>query len=477
MSDLKELAEYVVEHPEAYEFRWRLAKKLYMAWEYNESLRHLLILKKNWTRKLNVLRYLAATLYRLGRYEEAVAELEGILAQWPTEVPVWEQLAKVHEVMGDIEKSAHAWEQVLRLDPDHSIANRAIRRLRSDPTPASDELHLADSDSGINLRSGKICANCGAQNSEEFDRCWQCHAPLAHRDTPVDMKSVDESASIMDWLRPLLGGLASVALFSSALYVALTQFPVSPDVLEVPSSAYDALGAALYIPRAVIGGAFVFASPLLLWAGFRITGVRGLNLIDATGAGFIVAAGTYLMLWAPVPYQRYAIVAPAVATALIVMLFLPNERVSRLAGAWVLHTTPATVLGAALWFALVGIEPTREWPAIERFAQTDLRVTDTQLPSANAPFQCSLIWASSGSPWLDSLCGVALIEVHTERENAPLSIELSLDGRAEQVVSGPPFRFSHRFTPGRRYVLRIAAPEEETIRGTVRSLLPAITAS
>jgi hypothetical protein len=477
MSDLKELAEYVVEHPEAYEYRWRLAKKLYMAWEYHESLRHLLILKKNWTRRLNVLRYLAATLYRLGRYEEAVAELEGILAQWPTEVPVWEQLAKVHEVMGDLEKSAHAWEQVLRFDPDHSIAKRAIRRLRADPTPARDELHLADSDSGINLRSGKVCANCGAQNSDEFDRCWQCHASLAHHNTPVDVKSVDESASIMQWLRPLLGGLASVALFSSALYIALTRFPADPNMLEVPSSAYDALGAALYMPRAAIGGALAFASPVLLLAGFRITGVRGLNLIDAVGAGFIVAAGTYLMLWAPVPYQRYAIAAPAVATAFIVMLFLPNERMTRLAGAWILHTAPATVLGASLWFALVGVGPTREWPTIERFAQTDVTVNDTPLPSGNAPLQYSLIWSTTGSPWLDSLCGVTQIEALTDRENTPLSIELSLDGRAEQVVSNPPYRFVHRITPGSRYVLRIAAPAEETIRGTVRSLLPVITAS
>ncbi len=207
MNDLKDLADYVVNHPDAYEYRWRLAKKLYMAWEYNESLKHLQILKKKWNRKLNILRYLAATYYRLGRYDEAVTELEQILAQWPSEIPVWEQLAKVHEVAGHAEQAATAWEGVLRLDPDHSIASRSVQRLRSTPanTP-QDELHLADSDSGINLRSGRICENCGAQNSEEFDRCWQCHASLAHPHTPLSVKPLPERTTFWRNVGAAIGG-------------------------------------------------------------------------------------------------------------------------------------------------------------------------------------------------------------------------------------------------------------------------------
>ena len=96
MADLEELSQYVTSHPDDYAQRWRLAKKLYMAWEYNEAIKHLLILKKNWTRKLNVLRYLAATYYRLGRYMDAISELKEILQQWPSETAVWEQLARVY---------------------------------------------------------------------------------------------------------------------------------------------------------------------------------------------------------------------------------------------------------------------------------------------------------------------------------------------------------------------------------------------
>lgn len=474
MSDLKELADYVVEHPEAYEFRWRLAKKLYMAWEYHEALRHLLILKKNWTRKLNVLRYLAATFYRLGRYDEAIAELQGIVAQWPNEVPVWEQLAKVFEVKGEQEQASRAWEEVLRLDPDHSIAGRAVRRLRAGPgaTPR-DELHLADSDSGINLSTGRTCANCGAQNSEEFDRCWQCHASLTLRPAPASARDPKESPSIAVVLRPLIGGLVSVAAFSGAMYIALSQVPPGPQDVFVPESVYDALGNTLFVPRAAVGAALLLACPLILLGTFRLFRISGLSPIDAFGAGVLIASFTFLLLWGPVPAQRYALGGPALATAFVAALFIPNHRFRSLFGAWIVHTMLATMLGASVWISLTGLAPTREWPAIERYAQTpNATAVETALPRATAPFQYSLVWATSGSAWLDQQCDKTLIDIAPVSNGMPMSVELLADGQVERVVNNPPYRFTHSIAPGKRYTIHVAAPEDGTFQGTVRSVLP-----
>ncbi len=71
MSDVWELAAYVEDHPGDHQQRWRLAKKLYAEREYLLALENLQVLNKEWTPKLNVQRYLAATYYRLGRYTEA----------------------------------------------------------------------------------------------------------------------------------------------------------------------------------------------------------------------------------------------------------------------------------------------------------------------------------------------------------------------------------------------------------------------
>ena len=186
-ADLEELSQYVAVHPDDYERRWALAKKLYMAWEYNDAQKHLLILKKSWTRKLNVLRYLAATYYRLGLYDEAIAELNAITQLWPNEVAVWEQLARVYEIAGRTTHAAQTWEQIVRISPSHPTAARSVQRLRS---PSGDsqreDLRLGDSDSGIDLSPYRICNNCGAQNSDEFERCWQCHTTLRSEETPID---------------------------------------------------------------------------------------------------------------------------------------------------------------------------------------------------------------------------------------------------------------------------------------------------
>lgn len=470
MNDLKELSDYVVEHPEAYDSRWRLAKKLYMAWEYNEALRHLLILKKNWTRKLNVLRYLAATLYRLGRYKEAIEELEGILVQWPNELPVWEQLAKVREVMGENEKAAQAWEQVIRLDPDHSLAGRAVRRLRAHPgdTPR-DKLHLADSDSGINLSAGKVCASCGAQNSDEFDRCWQCHALLRHGERLTDLRAAPRTPTTILWFRPLLGGFAAVATLSIAMYLALTHFPADSARDEVPRTVYDALGVALYDARAAVGLVLVVASPILLLAGFRIAGIRGLNVIDAIGAGILVASSTYALCWVPVAYAYVVFAGPALASAFIVLLYLPGERFSRIMGAWSLHALLATSVGAAAWFGAAGLEPVRDWPSIARFAQSSVTAAAaTPLPKRSAPYQFTLIWASSGSPWLDQQSNRVELEFTTDQADLPMTVGLSDD--ITHVISRSPDRMSIQVVPGKLYVLR--APEDASFEATVRSLLP-----
>lgn len=131
MADIWDIARYVEANPDDHEQRWRLAKKLYTAWEYRLALEHLQILKNEGPHRINILRYLGATYYRLGRYEEAIKELRTAIDNWPDELGLYEQLARVLEIAGDHEEAAAMWDMTLELDPHHPMAAHAAARLRS----------------------------------------------------------------------------------------------------------------------------------------------------------------------------------------------------------------------------------------------------------------------------------------------------------------------------------------------------------
>lgn len=131
MADIWDIARYVEANPDDHEQRWRLAKKLYTAWEYRLALEHLQILKNEGPKRINILRYLGATYYRVGRYEESIRELETAISEWPEEIGLYEQLARVLEIAGNHPKAADMWEKALALDPHHPMAAHAAARLRT----------------------------------------------------------------------------------------------------------------------------------------------------------------------------------------------------------------------------------------------------------------------------------------------------------------------------------------------------------
>ena len=129
MTDVWDLAAYVEAHPTNHEQRWRLAKKLYTSWEYRLALEHLLILKNELEPRENVMRYLAATYYRLGRHDESIKALQEALTVWPKDVSMREQLARTQAEAGHNDDALKTWRELAKLDPDHSFAKQAIARV------------------------------------------------------------------------------------------------------------------------------------------------------------------------------------------------------------------------------------------------------------------------------------------------------------------------------------------------------------
>lgn len=482
MADLDELTHYVVVHPDDYERRWTLAKKLYMAWEYQSALNHLLVLKKSWAPKLNVLRYLAATYYRLGQYDEAIQELKYITRAWPNETAVWEQLARVYEVSGRIEDAAKTWEHVARLSPAHPVAARSVVRLRSNSADSRrEDLRLRDSDSGIDLSPYRVCAKCGAQNSEEFDRCWQCHALLGHMGIVdgVGGQPVPESSKV--WLRTLFGGLSTVAAITASVYLTFLQLRrmQESDVLLAFDSVYGVLAQALLVPRLGVAAVLVAVWPLSLLMTHRLLNATRLTFASAFGAGLLMAALGYLALWAPLDWLVY--MPPLLlAASLAVTLILPRDSLWRAVGVWSVHIILPLSAACGVFVLLAGTAPVLEFPAILRY-QTGLSslaspgehpiVTDTY-PSTSA-----VRFSSTGSPWLDRQGRRVIIEIRpgepTDAPQAEFRVGETVIGSTSEI----PYQMAVNVVPDTTiYLLRVTGPEGGTFHAVAYGVLqPTLT--
>lgn len=176
MAEIEEIRAYVESHPDDHKQRWRLAKKLYNAWDYRSALEHLLQLRDVWPDQLAVLRYLAATYYRLGKYEEAEAELKRALKDHPKEHSLLEQLAKVYEGGGRNDQAIEVWSQVQAIKPSKKT-EEALERLgmamgTMASTMAAGTMQEMSSHGDETVIK---CPHCGESNDVFSKRCIRCH--------------------------------------------------------------------------------------------------------------------------------------------------------------------------------------------------------------------------------------------------------------------------------------------------------------
>lgn len=435
MAEVWDIARYVEDHPEDHAQRWRLAKKLYTAWEYRLALDHLLLLKKEGSNRLNVVRYLGATYYRLGRYDEAVKELEEALETWPDELGLREQLARVLEISGSRERAAEAWAEIGELDPQHPIAGSAVRRLskRADDTPVRD-LRLEDSDSGIDLRPGRVCANCGAQNSEEFDRCWQCHAQLgATRDSGRLVAHAPVGPVVSEEWLLLAMGFGAVVAVSLGVFMALRLLFVETEPGVLIASIWDVWSYRVAGLRVALGGVALLGWPVALWAA--LYSVRPPQLVPPSLVNFtaLATAGiAYLSTWLQADLFFLAPVLPAaISLALILGFFRIGP--GRAFLVWGLHLG---ILVALFYGAFIVVErvrlgeffnPIAEFNALRAYAAasaTDQPEGARAFPEGLTPYTLPVRWESTGSRWLDVAAGEVEFKVINESKQSGLRFEL-----------------------------------------------------
>ena len=490
MADVWDIARHVEEHPEDYEQRWRLAKKLYMGWEYRLALEHLQVLKNEWVPKINVGRYLAAAYYRLGRYDEAIAELEEAIGAWPEEVTLREQLARVLEIADRPIDAEKVWKDILALDPEHPLAKRAIVRLRKRIlAPPSAQPVLLESNAGADSGSVTVCSRCGARNSREFERCWQCHAPLPvgqllyslDETTPHPMPVIEaapKEVSFSTWV--LAGGLSVVALLSCGLYLSLKSLSdteVPGGGLVISRTMTDLFAHELAQTHIVLGVLLLVMWPLVLWVSMVLIQSPPFSRSVSIIVGLVLAALAYVLSWAPGNPFLLTFLAPAIVS-LVLVIGAFRIRLGYAVGAWLLQGFLVAVIAFLGFIAIEGPDVIRQFPVIVKHVSdvADKGAREGELlPGGNTPLLYAVEWMGTGSPWLDKTANTVLIEVRSESAQERLTIELK-DGAktlAYEPAAKGLFRTKQKVTPGRLYQLTVSDQDGVPISVALHGILHA----
>lgn len=488
MADLWELSRYVEAHPEDYPQRWRLAKKCYLDREYRLALEHLQVLKNEWKPKLSMRRYLAAVYFRMGRYEESIAELAEAIDLWPEELALRVQRAHMFEAAARKEEALAAWEGVRRLSPDHRGAQVALQRLRKEkPAPAPKSPEAPPAGSSDEFAPGAVCPVCGARNSDEFQKCWQCHAPLdgAGLDSETWMHPASEAQSGPNALALPDATAARVILPVATLLLILAagltvwmfyQAGSSPE-----QTVLDPLGNALRYTRSGTGLALLLLWPLILRLSLHLWGCWRADGPVPAYLGLALAAFTYALTWLPGNLTIPLFLFPALLSLFGCILLLPLPKL-KLIAVWATQYACAVLVAfaafAGLEWAQTGFlfNPLVEVPVLARYA-TDHATQDAGgWPAAQGagPLKVNVRTSSCGSPWLDGRAEDVVIEVRAEGPLDGGKFELAETGstRLFEPVTGESWRCVYRLSEALTYTLSLTGLEGKKSSIGIYSLKP-----
>lgn len=500
MSDMWELASYVEEHPGDYPQRWQLAKKLYAAHEYRLALEHLLVLKNEWKPHLNSRRYLGAVYYRMGRYTEAAKTLREAIREWPEEIGLREQLAHALTRGEEHKEALNVWEDVLQLQPDHIRAQKHIKKirillkttLRSPYLSDADDDGVYDSAAGLPPEPpvvGNICPKCGAQNSEEFDRCWKCDASLAlHEDSFLNLPSVQAHGPYL--LRPET--ISSVAMFASfALFLVAIYFAVRL-ILTYKADSVEALTNVSQIYDQVLAPSRIMMSlVLLLWWPYALKLSLRLARIKAMPpailiyiSGLFLSSLTAVLVLMPHSMVFVAFLATLLISLLLVLLAFQIPPGSALV-AWAAHIVLVWLMAAcSFWFAECYrfgefLNPLQELPVLQETmsGQGALQnAAPVRVPGFMTPIRQKVRWESSGSAWLDHYAHAARASVKKETAEQGLVFQILKGGN---LIAHEPLEAEHLYVPfsiepGEEYEFVVTGPDYAMVQIIVQSILPCV---
>lgn len=513
-NELNDLEAYVAEHPDDPVQRWGLAKKLYLEGEFQRSVKHLSILKELWPDKVNVRRYLAANYYRLSRYDEAIDELRASSAQWGNDIPIREQLARVYEVAGRRSDAIAIWKEIQQIAPGHAMAVWALSRLqdgfstdqdRVTPTtggfngaPPSGMVPLHDHSGGMFLPNATPCPECGTPNSDEFERCWRCRAPL-HNDEKTTVPKSDQT-EVEAFLDPEVHFpqevIVAPRLSKWVFVVALLAFVIGCWVAKKSFDEWSIyaqfntqnqpkpltgleviLWYHLFPLRMILGGVLFVCWPLSIWLSSLFVRGGGARLLEVMSFGLLFAFSAYLITWLPFCRLAYPVIVLLCTTSIGFVLMFRYELGTAMT-AWIIHLFLVSGLVIVTAISVEGQDFVMDVPAMRAFEMKKGITRHVPIPSdadwvaftfpakLYTPLNYKIHWISSGSQWLDRRIGEVRFEIETKTPVSGLTVSLleSADSGNSNQLKTIPYSFDSWVEPEQPYTLEIKGePNTELI--------------
>lgn len=489
MAEIWDILDHLDRNPGDHEERWKLAKKFYAAWEYEQALEHLELLKREWEPKLNVSRYLAATYYRLGKNEEALEELRDALDRWPDELSLKEQMTRVLETLKDYAGARTVWQEIRDAQPDHPLAEKALERLKRSERKAAERTKRNKPPKALAFAGAtKVCPVCGASNLDDATECWQCgeggrgvKTPVPRAAEAAHAKSValsPETATVavvaMVGLLLLAGGYGTVLMLRDAGAAVEDPRPVA--------TLADVWARQMPASRIFSGIAVIFLWPLILRLALRL--VRQPRpappVVVNLSAVFLGSLG-YALTFLPHPANVLALLLPALAS-LVLTLTLFGLAPAKAVAAWGIQYLLVFITGALLFFASesfqlgMPVNPLRELRNVARHIGDTGQHRDPgmyQMPDEAMPWERRVVWRETGSAWLDRRAGPVAFVVVPEAEVSEIKFQIYDDSgvRVFDYVKERPYTRFFEVEPGREYRIVVEGPGNRAARVIIQSLL------
>ncbi len=486
--DIWALKEQLEDAPDDHELRWVVAKQFYAACEYRHALEELQILRNEWQPRVNVVRFLAASYFRLGRYEESIRELRRAIETWPDELALREQLAKVLEVADQKQEAVKVWEALHQDDPKHPLAGRAAKRLRKqiekEYQGASYDMGADHVDSGINLKPGQTCPKCGAQNALDTEVCWQCQAPIFSVRTPRPSRRPQPlgfpTPSNQRTLR-LAAGLVTGLLLAACVYLGLRDLAMMDNAPA--TTLADLYTNALAPTRAIVGVTLLAVWPLAIFLALYAVDAPDVPGGHMTVAGLFLAA---LTVWSSFLGLQGLLYGAAVTLVLgfPILWVIFGLKPGKAAAAWGMQALLVVLCALAALvlteYARTGIllNPMRDVPAITRFTNitnTSPAYMQSRTIEESVPIRQRIEWAKSASPWINHYAQEVYITIEPIDAGAGLEVELAdASGSTQGYLVGVTQKTETdvAIIPGQPYTLKIAGPAEAGVTLTIRGIAP-----
>lgn len=487
MSNIWDIADHVEKHPDDYDQRWRLVKKLYSAWEYDQALEHLLLLKKEWEPRVNLSRYLAAVFYRLGRHEEAARELEEALERWPGEQGLREQLTRVYEAAGETAKARAAWEQLIETCPDHPLAKKALSRLDKK------EKKQAKSAAGQNalkaafFTASTACPHCGASNVDGTARCWNCGWALG--EDPLEDLGPGGGGGQAVMLSPETVGMVGVGavvvllLLGGFLTLRMAGAFGPPEETDVIHTLGELYTRQIVFSRAVTGGAVLLFWVAAMHIALRLVGqAKSIPAMLVNLTALLMGSLAYTASFLPQPMTVLALLLPMLLSLVIILSTFRLEP-GRALAAWAVQFLMVLVFAGAVFTFSESYrlgEPLnifREIRAVAAFASGqggEGETAGTLLPENKAPMRQRMVFRSTGSAWLDRRAGPVLFTVLANDEKNNLRFQINDDKGAQvfDYMEGRLHRRIFEVVPEKEYTVMVngdpGTPAQVVVEGLFR---------